>query len=86
MLRIPMNEVEALWNEVHPKTWHDFARLLEIHQGAAAHFEDGFIDLMLDETRRYEQTGMAFPDSPEQLAELLNRQLQRMYAQGKAIE
>ena len=79
MPQIPRDEIQAVWNETHPKNWTEFAKVLEAHRTRGGWPSDGFVDLMLEATHRFEQTGLPFPDSLPEVTSLLNEELQRTY-------
>ncbi|CCF85593.1 hypothetical protein [Nitrolancea hollandica] len=77
MANIPMDDILPLWNETKQHKWSAFQKTLEQHRGKAEGIEDYLVDLMLVLTRREEQSNSPFPNSPQQLYEVLNRRLEQ---------
>lgn len=75
MAHIPMDDIQELWNQTTQHSWSALHQTLEQHKGKAAGISDTLVDMMLPITQRESQAGHNYPDSPQQLAEVLNRQL-----------
>ena len=77
MAYIPMNDIQELWGETREKNWDAFYQTLEQHNGETNGISQNLINMMIPEVQDLEQSGTPFPDSPDQLSEVLNQNLDR---------
>ena len=82
MAHIPMDDVQQLWRETNPKNWAQFFKVVHAHRGKANGISDNLIVMMEQMQPRLEHT--PFPNSPEQMMEVLNKQLAGMEHGGRA--
>lgn len=75
MAHLPRDDARALFNWTSPKTWNAFSRVLHEHKGKVDGISDALIDLMIPIVHQFEQTGRPFPNTPEQLQDVLNQEL-----------
>jgi hypothetical protein len=72
---VPLDDARQLFFETNPKTWSQFRNVLRQHKGKVDGISDTLIDLMMEMVPHFEETHEAFPGTPEQLQNLLNRRL-----------
>ncbi len=75
MAHVPLDDAKQLFHETNPKTWSQFGKVLHQHKGKVDGISDTLIDLMMEMVPYFEQTHQPFPNTPEQLQDLLNRRL-----------
>jgi hypothetical protein len=78
MAHLPIDDARDLFTWTTPKTWSAFSKVLQQHKGKVDGISDALIDLMMPISQHFEQTGKPFPNTPEQLQEVLNHELASM--------
>jgi hypothetical protein len=78
---IPMDDVQQLWNETLQHSWSALQKTLEGHKGKAKGIEDALVSTILQATQREQQGGHPFPDSPRQLYEVINKDVNQISGQ-----
>jgi len=81
MAHIPLDDIQTLWRETSPKDWSHFFTVVHAHRGKVDGISDNLIVFMEQMQSRLEHT--PFPNSPEQLQEVLNNQLASMGHGGR---
>ena len=82
MAHIPADDVQELWRQTNPKTWSEFFKVVHAHRGKAEGISDNLITMMESMRPHLEHT--SFPSTPEQLEQVLNRQLSEMGRGGRS--
>lgn len=75
MAHVPIDDARELFRETNPKTWSEFEKVVRQHKGKAEGIQDNLIDLMTPMPHHFEQEHVPFPNTPEQLQDLLNKRL-----------
>ncbi len=72
---IPMDDIQQLWNDTPSHDWSSFHETLQRHKGKVDGISDRLIDLLLPVSEQMARSGRPFPESPQQLYEVLNQQI-----------
>lgn len=86
MAYIPMNDIRTLWNETPDKDWDSFLQTVEQHNGESNGISQNLINMLRPEVQDLEQSGTPFPDSPDQLLQVLNQNLGKYEQQDEDFD
>lgn len=75
MAHIPLDDARQLFRETNPKTWAQFHKVVQSHKGKVNGISDNLVDLMIEMSQHFEQSHQPFPNTPEQLMDVLNHRL-----------
>ncbi len=78
MAHIPMDDINELWQDMPSKSWSGFHQTLEEHKGKTDGISDNLINMMLPVAENMDQSGQAFPGSPEELYDVLNERVEKI--------
>ncbi len=79
MAHIPMDDIRELWNSIGSNhSWKALAQNLQSRKGTAQGISDNLVDVMLFISHNEEKANHPFPQTADQLYELLNQQYQKM--------
>ncbi len=76
LAHIPMDDVNLLWEETPHHNWSALHDTLEQQRVLAMGISDSLVDMLLSVTDRYARSGQSYPESPEELYEVLNQEIQ----------
>lgn len=79
MAHIPSGDIQELWNDTKEHSWKALHKTLEQHQGKAEGISNNLVDMMLNITDRMEKEGKAYPNSTQQLYDVLNDQVSHQH-------
>ena len=75
MARVPMDDIEQLWNWTPLHIWSVLHKMLQGHVSTAEGISNNLIEAMLKFSEQEEKAGHPYPSSPRQLYDLMNQQL-----------
>jgi hypothetical protein len=75
MAHIPMDDTDVLWQETSEKSWKALRKTLEQHRGKTNGIENELVSLMMDEAQKMEIENKPYPESPQELNQVLNENL-----------
>jgi hypothetical protein len=78
MAHIPMDDIRELWRQTPTHSWSALHKTLQAHKGKTEGISDSLVDMMLLITRAEEQAGNPYPDSADQLYNVLNQGAEKM--------
>lgn len=74
MAHLPGGDAQQLWNE-SGHSWSGLHQALEQHRGKAEGIDNALVNDLLPITKNLEHSGQSFPDSAQQLQDVLNQKL-----------
>lgn len=74
MAHTPMDDIQDLWTQA-PHNWSGLHQNLQQRKGEAEGISDTLVDKMLQISQKERQEKHPFPNSPQELYNLLNQQL-----------
>ncbi|HUV72281.1 MAG TPA: hypothetical protein VMW25_04675 [Clostridia bacterium] len=75
MAHIPMDDTDVLWKETMQKNWGAFQETLKKHKGKTNGISDTLIDMMMQVSQKMDSSGAPFPQSAQELNQVLNENL-----------
>lgn len=79
MAHIPMDDIRELWSSIGSHhSWKALSQNLEGRKSTTQGIANNLVDVMLMISHNEEKAGRPFPQTADQLYELLNQQYQKM--------
>ena len=80
MAHLPIDDAEMLFNDNRQKNWSGMLSVLRHRKGKAEGISDNLITMLMPIVQRFEDSNMAYPNSPEGLQEVFNDELRKVPA------
>jgi len=75
MAYLPLDEIQSLWDENPGKTWAGLSEALEKRKTQTENGEDEMSDMLIREIDDLESSDTPYPNSVQELGEMLNERL-----------
>ena len=75
MAHIPMDDTNTLWEETKDHNWDAFGETLKKHKGVTNGIDDALVDMMMQEVKAMADKGASYPESAQELNQVLNENL-----------
>ncbi len=80
MAHLPIDDAEMLFNDNKQHNWSGMLSVLKARKGKAEGISDTLISMLMPIVQRFDQSHVAYPNSPEGLQEIFNDELAKVPA------